>query len=126
MKIKPSRHPYSFMSRMNWAGTWFLSTIHLGVYIALVIIAIILIQLFKAIVSNLYWGKGFKKFKKAAAAKQGWCALEWVGWMHFIEIDGPSLFCTCPCVPFGHVYASANRPCNQTYSLPESGPKTSV
>ena len=74
MKIKPSRHPYSFLSRMNYAGTWLASTIHLGVYIALVIIAIILTQLFKAIVSNLYWGKGFKNLKKAAA-KQGWCEL---------------------------------------------------
>ena len=74
MKIKPSRHPYSFMSRMNWAGTWFLSTMHVGIYVSMVLIAIILLNLFIAIVTNLYWGmKGFQKSKEAAAAKQGLC-----------------------------------------------------
>ena len=77
MKIRKrsARHPN--LSTLNWAGTWFLSAVHVGIYIAMVIIAIILLNLFIAIVTNLYWGmKGFQKSKKRRASKEGWCAFE--------------------------------------------------
>ena len=92
MKIRKqsARHPY--LSALNWAGTWFLSTVHLGIYISMVIIAIILLNLFIAIVTNLYWGmKGFQQSKEAAS-KQGWCVFERVRWMH--DVISIPLYCS--------------------------------